>query len=84
MGRFKLQGTKHLVDFLPSINYDTHCKLRQISVRGYSFPVYPNSYPLTAFEAVRAINPEGYPSEGPLNGHGGRSHGPYLTPLTQS
>ena len=41
--RFNFQGTKHLVDFLFSIDHGTLSNLRHISVRGFPFPLYPNT-----------------------------------------
>ena len=41
--RFNFQGTKHLVDFLSSIDHRTVSNLRHISVCGYPFPLYPHT-----------------------------------------
>lgn len=41
--RFSFQGTKHLVDFLFSIDHGTLSNLRHISVCGFPFPLYPNT-----------------------------------------
>ena len=41
--RFNFRGTKHLVDFLFSIDHATLSNLRHISVCGFPFPLYPNT-----------------------------------------
>lgn len=59
--RLNFKGTKQLVDFLTSINYETLCKLRYIAVRGFPFPVYQDteafSYTTYNFEHVLPLFP---------------------------
>ena len=47
--RFSFQGTKHLVDFLCSIDQSSLSNLRHISVCGFPLPLYPDDVDLSGY-----------------------------------